>query len=274
MKMSNKVVLVTGASSGFGELTVEKLLSKGYTVYAAARRVERMKKLEEKGAKLLAMDVTSDEQVAAGIDTIIKNEGSIYGLVNNAGYGGYGMIESVDLAEAERQFQVNVFGLARVTKAVLPHMRASKEGRIVNLASVAGQVAFAMGGWYTASKHAVEALSDALRNEVKDFGIKVSIVEPSAVKTEFLDRAMENVDAVNHDPAYKSKVEGFKKNFSESYANAPGPEDAAKAIFDGIDSKNPKIRYQVSGAKMAITMKNLLPAKAFDNIMNNMMGMN
>lgn len=241
--MSEKVILVTGASSGFGELAVERLLNKGYTVYAAARRLDRMKNLEKKGAKLLSMDVTSDEQVDAGIATIIKKEGSIYGLVNNAGYGGYGMIESVSLDEAQRQFQVNVFGLARVTKAVLPHMRSKKEGRIVNLASVAGQVAFGMGGWYTASKHAVEALSDALRNEVKDFGIHVSVIEPGAVKTEFLDRAMEVIDAV------------------------------ANAIIKGIDSNSPKTRYPVNVAASAIAMKRILPTSVFDNIINNTMGL-
>ena len=272
--MSKKVVLVTGASSGFGELAVEKLIDKGYTVYAAARRVERMKKLENKGAKLLSMDVTSDEQVEGAIATIIKNEGSIYGLVNNAGYGGYGMFENVSLEEAERQFQVNVFGLARVTKAVLPYMRAKQAGRIVNIASVAGQVAFGMASWYTASKHAVEALSDALRNEVKDFGIKVSIIEPGSVKTEFLDRAFEVIDRVDHDPVYKAKVEAFKVGIGKSYANAPGPEETVDAIVKGIDSDKPKVRYATSGAGAAITMKRMLPTKTFDNIMNNTMGLN
>lgn len=267
-----KVILVTGASSGFGELAVSKLLDRGYIVYAAARRIDRMKSLEAKGAKLLSMDVTSDEQVNSGVTEIIENEGRIDGLVNNAGYGGYGMIESVDLEEAEYQLQVNVIGLARVTKAVLPYMRNQKSGNIVNLSSVAGHMAFPMGGWYTASKHAVEALSDALRSEVKRFGIKVSIVEPSAVQTEFLDRALEKIDEVAHDEAYLKQVEGFKKAFSKNYENAPGPEAVANAIVDGVTSNKPKIRYQVSGAKSAILLKKLLPQRTFDNIMSNVMG--
>ncbi|QRV02886.1 SDR family NAD(P)-dependent oxidoreductase [Arcanobacterium phocisimile] len=271
--MAHKVVLVTGASSGFGEVAVEKLLSRGYVVYAAARRVERMAKLEELGAKLLKMDVTSQDDVTAGIKTIIDNEGSIYGLVNNAGYGGFGMLESVSLSEAQRQFDVNVFGLVRVTKEVLPYMRAAGDGRIVNVASVVGKVALPMGGWYSSSKHAVEALSDSLRNEVRDFGIRVSIIEPGPVQTEFLERALEVVDSVDHHADYMSKVEAFKTSFSRGYESADGPELTANAIVHAISGDKPKIRYAVSGAKPVLLAKAILPTVVFDHFIKRAMGM-
>ncbi|WP_253280592.1 oxidoreductase [Arcanobacterium phocae] len=263
-----RVVLVTGASSGFGKLAVEKLLSRGYVVYAAARRVERMASLEKQGAHLLRIDVTSDDDVEQGIRTIIEAHGGIYGLVNNAGYGGFGMLENVSLDEAQRQFQVNVFGLMRVTKAVLPYMRDAGEGRIVNVASVVGKVALPMGGWYSASKHAVEALSDSLRNEVKRFDINVSIIEPGPVQTEFLDRAMEVVDRVKHGDAYLDQVEGFKSAFVKSYEHADGPDRTANAIVAAVDSARPKIRYAVSGARPILMLRSILPTTLFDYFLN------
>ncbi|USR80132.1 oxidoreductase [Arcanobacterium pinnipediorum] len=273
LKMARKVVLVTGGSSGFGEVAVAKLLEEGYVVYAAARRLERMAKVEQLGAKLLKMDVTSEEDVSAGIERIIQAEGSIYGLVNNAGYGGFGMLEDVTLAEAQRQFQVNVFGLMRVTKAVLPYMRSAGQGRIVNVASVVGKIAFPMGGWYSASKHAVEALSDSLRNEVRDFGIQVSIIEPGPVRTEFLDRALEVMDKVEHSSVYLGKVAAFKDAFATSYDHADGPEPTAAAIVNAIDSAKPKIRYAVSGAKPLLCAKAVLPTAIFDYFARRAMGM-
>ncbi|QJC21699.1 SDR family NAD(P)-dependent oxidoreductase [Arcanobacterium buesumense] len=269
---SAKVVIVTGASSGFGALVVEKLLSQGYIVYAAARRVERMAALEELGAKLLRMDVTCDDDVEQGVRRVIEAEGSIYGLVNNAGYGGFGMLENVSLAEAQRQFQVNVFGLMRITKAVLPYMRAAGEGRIVNVASVVGKVALPVSGWYSASKHAVEALSDSLRQEVKRFGIRVSIVEPGPVQTEFLDHAMDVVDSVDHDQVYVKQVAGFKRAFLLSYAHADGPERTANAIVAGIASVRPKIRYAVSGAKPIFALAGVMPTVVVDYLVNKAMG--
>lgn len=271
--MSNKVVLITGASSGFGQMTVEKLLKKGYTVYATARRVNLMEDLKEKGAKVISMDVTSDEDVAAGVAQVIEEAGRVDVLVNNAGYGGYGMVESVSLEEAHKQFEVNVFGAARLMKKVLPQMRKQRSGLIINMSSVVGRISSPMIGWYGASKHALESLSDALRAEVKEFGINVVLIEPGAVQTGFLDVAMKQLDTVEHEEEYKTKVEGFKKAFINSYSKAPDPEKVTDTIINAIESNNPKARYAVGDAKMGIMVNNILPDKTYDKVMLSMMGM-
>ncbi len=267
----NKVVLITGASAGFGNLAVKELLNQGHTVYAGARRLEKMRDIEKLGAKIHKMDVTIDDDVNAVVADIIKNEGKIDVLINNAGYGGYGMVEAVSLDEAQRQFDVNVFGLARVAKAVLPHMRSKKSGTVINMSSVVGRVGSPMIGWYGASKRAVEALSDALRAEVKGFGIKVALIEPGAMQTEFLDVALNQVQTVEHPQEYKSNVSNFVEAFKKNYAKAPGPEPVVKAILNATNSNEPKARYTVgSDSKMAILMSRVLPVKAMDNVMRMM----
>lgn len=271
--MSKKVILVTGASSGFGSGTVKALLKKGYIVYASARRIERMKELEEKGAILLPMDITKQEEIETGIKRIIEKSGRIDGLVNSAGYGGYGAVECVTMEEAHKQFDVNVFGLVMVTKAALPYLRKNG-GNIVNISSGAGFSTFPMGGWYSASKHAVEALSDALRCEVERFGVHVSLIEPGSVKTEFMDVAMRQFDTVEHGEVYKKQAEGFKSSFVKSYENAPTEEVVTQAIVAAITSKQPKIRYRVAGAGMIAFMKRWLPDRVFDRIGNMIMGQN
>ncbi len=202
---------------------------------------------------------------------IIKSEGKIDVVVNNAGYGGYGMVEAVSLEEAQRQFDANVFGLARVTKAVLPHMRSRKSGTIINMSSVVGKVPSPMIGWYGASKHAVEALSDALRAEVKGFGIKVAIIEPGAMATEFLDVALKQIQTIKHPQEYKSNVSNFVEAFKKNYSKAPGPEPVVNAILKATNSSNPKTRYKVgSDSKMAIIIHGLLSDKGMDNVMRMM----
>ncbi len=267
----NKVVLITGASAGFGNLAARELLKQGHTVYAGARRLDKMRDIEKLGAKIYKMDVTVDEDVDIVVADIIKNEGKIDVLVNNAGYGGYGMVEAVALSEAQRQFDVNVFGLARVTKAVLPHMRNKKSGTVINLSSVVGKISSPMIGWYGASKHAVEALSDALRAEVKGFGIKVAIIEPGAMVTEFLDVALKQIQTVEHPQEYKLNVSNFIEAFKKNYIKAPGPEPVVNAILKATNSNNPKTRYKVgSDSKMAIMLHSLLSDKAMDNVMRMM----
>lgn len=269
--MDKKVVLITGASSGFGKLSAEKLLDRGFIVYAAARGLEKMKGLKEKGAVPLVMDVTSDEKVDLGISRIISEQGRIDAVVNNAGYGSYGMIECVCMEDAHKQFEVNVFGVIRVIKAVLPHMRKQGRGTIVNISSVIGRVYAPIAGWYSASKHALEALSDSLRAEIKRFGIKVSLIEPGAVKTDFFDVAMKRLEDVEHHEAYSKQVNNFKKLFTSMYDNAPGPEMVADTIVKAIDSKNPKTRYAVGNAKFEILLSRIMSDKAMDNMMNKMM---
>ncbi|MFL6021784.1 MAG: oxidoreductase [Marmoricola sp.] len=179
------VALVTGGSSGIGECTVTELLDAGYTVYTVARRVERMQALAAAGAHVFAMDVTDDASMVAGVERIIAEQGRIDLLVNNAGYGSYGAVEDVPIDEARRQFEVNVFGLARLTQLVTPHMREQKSGRIINISSIGGKFYEPFGAWYHATKFAVEGFSDCLRMELKPFGIKVVIIEPGPIITEW-----------------------------------------------------------------------------------------
>ena len=184
---AGRTALVTGASAGIGKATVERLLEEGYHVYAAARRVDRMRDLEELGAVALEMDVTREEDVVAGVERIDGERGGVDILVNNAGFGLYGAVEDIPLDDARYQFEVNLFGAARLTQLVLPRMRERGAGRIVNVSSVGGKIYTPLGSWYYATKHALEGWSDALRWELKHFGIDVIIVEPGLIRTEFGD---------------------------------------------------------------------------------------
>src|SRR5271169_1594020 len=181
----NKTALVTGASSGIGEATVRRLLAGGYKVFAGARRQDRMAPLAALGATLVPLDLTDDGSIVRAVEAIKAQSGRIDVLVNNAGYGSYGALEDVPLDEARRQFEVNVFGLARLCQLVLPMMRAQKSGKIVNITSIGGKIWEPLGSWYHATKFAVEGLSDCLRVEVGRFGIDVIIIEPGAIRTEW-----------------------------------------------------------------------------------------
>ena len=182
---NGKVILITGASSGIGFDSAQTLAKQGHRVYAAARRTELMEPLKAYGVKVIGMDVTDEESMKQGVETVIQAEGRIDVLINNAGYGYFGAIENVPLEEARRQLEVNVFGLARLTQLVLPYMRKQRSGRIINTSSIAGKRVFYMGGWYNVTKYSVEALSDALRMEMKPFGIDVVMIEPGAIKTDW-----------------------------------------------------------------------------------------
>ena len=204
--MSNRTALVTGASSGIGETTALRLLELGFTVYGAARRVERMSALADAGVKILKMDVTDDASMVSGIEQIIAETGRVDVLVNNAGYGSYGALEDVPMSEAKYQFEVNVFGLARLTQLVLPHMREQRSGHIVNVSSVGGKIYEPLGSWYHATKFAVEGLSDSLRLELKPFGIHVVVIEPGAIKTEWSGIAADGLVKTSGDTAYAEQA--------------------------------------------------------------------
>jgi len=262
-----KIVLITGASAGFGKRTAEKLLDEGYTVYAAARRVERMSDIEAKGADILKMDVTDTASVEAGVDQVIREQGRIDVLFNNAGYGSYGTIECIPIEEIQRQYDVNVFGMGRLIKTVLPHMREKKSGLIINTASIVGHVSTPVLGWYASTKHAVEAISDALRMEVKHLGIDVVMIEPGAVKTEFDEVAFATLDRVEHPEDYKALVAAFRKYSENAYAKCPGPESTADAVVKAIKAKRPKTRYATTtDAKLLPKVRRWLGDRLFDKL--------
>jgi len=265
-----KVVLITGASSGIGKETAKVLHENGFIVYGAARRLERMDELKTLGIKVIAMDVTNDESMVAGVDTILKKEGRIDVLVNNAGYGSYGSVEDVPLDEARRQFEVNIFGLARLCQLVLPSMRNNKHGKIVNISSMGGKIYTPLGAWYHGTKHALEGFSDCLRVETKQFGVDVIIIEPGGIKTEWGDIAIDNMMKTSGTTAYGSFAEKVARMFNASY-EAKGvsePIVIAKTILKAITAKKPKTRYAAGYmAKPYLFLRKILPDKVFDAIL-------
>lgn len=267
-----KVVLITGASSGIGLRAAEKLLEKGCIVYAAARREERMLPLKEKGAHILKMDVTDEASISVGLAKIISEQGRIDVLVNNAGYGYFGPLEMVPLEEARRQFEVNVFGLASLCQKVLPLMRERRKGRIVNVASMAGRFCEPRGDWYHATKYAVVALSECLRMEVAPFNIKVSIVEPGAVKSEWTDIAMKHMEDCCAGTPYEQSARNHSRLFRWGYEKlASNADGVAKAIVRASTSLCPRLVYRKGyGSTMIIVIKALLPERLFEGFMKKM----
>jgi NAD(P)-dependent dehydrogenase (short-subunit alcohol dehydrogenase family) len=273
--MTTKVALVTGASSGIGEATALKLREAGYTVYGAARRVQRMQHLTKQGIQLLAMDVTDDTSMRDGVEKIIADNGRIDVLVNNAGYGSYGAVEDVPLQEAREQFEVNVFGAARLTQLVLPHMRAQRSGTIVNITSMGGRMYTSLGGWYHATKFALEALSDCLRMELKPFGIDVVVIEPGGVKSEWGGIAAQKVLAVSGTGPYAPQGNAVAESLSSeaSQRRMSSPDLIAKTIVKSVRARRPKTRYAVGfGAKPMIFLHNTLPNRTFDGFMRRATG--
>ncbi|MGW4094619.1 oxidoreductase [Nocardia sp. NPDC004750] len=273
--MTTKTALVTGASSGIGEATARKLAGLGYTVYGAARRTDRLQKLAADGIKPLAMDVTDDASATAGIAQIVAETGRIDVLVNNAGYGSYGAIEDVPLDEARYQFEVNVFGAARLAQLVLPHMREQRSGTIVNITSMGGKIYTPLGGWYHGTKFALEGLSDCLRLEAKPFGVDVVVIEPGGIATEWGGIAADHLRKVSGDTAYALQARAVATSLSSEASakrNSP-PQVIADAIGKAVTARRPKTRYTVGfGAKPLIFLKWLLPDRAFDALIKRATG--
>ncbi len=273
--MSTQIALVTGASAGIGTVTARRLASAGFTVYGAARRTDRLAELADDGVIALAMDVTDDDSMRAGVERILDEQGRIDVLVNNAGYGSYGAIEDVPLEEARRQFEVNVFGLARLVQLVLPTMREQGSGRIINITSMGGRMATAMGGWYHATKFAVEGLSDSLRQEVAPFGIDVVVIEPGAIRTEWGGIAAEGMIEVSGDGAYADRVRRAATTLSSPRSERlqSSPDVVAKAIVRAATARRPRTRYAIgAGAKPIIYGRKVLPDRAFDAAARRFMG--
>ena len=270
-----RTALVTGASSGIGEETARRLQGLGYTVYGAARRTDRLEKLAAEGVRPLAMDVTDDASMTAGIARIIEETGRIDVLVNNAGYGSYGAIEDVPIDEARRQFEVNLFGLGRLVQLVTPHMRGQKSGTIINISSMGGRLTTPLGGWYHATKYAVEALSDALRMELKPFGIDVVLVEPGGICTEWAGIAADHLEETAEGSAYSDQIRavaGSMRNESVQRRQSP-PAVIANAVEKIVTARKPRTRYAVGFmAKPLITARRVLPDRAFDRVISAALG--
>jgi short-subunit dehydrogenase len=268
----NKVALVTGASSGIGKETAKLLVQNGYTVYGAARRVDKMAELKGIGVKLITMDVTDENSMVAGVTEILQTEKHIDLLVNNAGYGSFGALEDVPLSEAKYQFEVNIFGLARLTQLVLPTMRAQHSGRIINISSIGGSFGEPHGAWYHATKFAVEGLSDSLRMELKQFGIDVVIIKPGAIITEWGSIASENLLKTSGNTAYKTLAHKHVKMFEKTYKLGSQPIVVARTIVKAAMANRPKTRYATGGgAKIILFLREILTDKMFDKVMLGMM---
>ena len=263
-------VLITGCSTGIGRATAERLARAGMTVYASARRPESIEDLRGAGCRTIALDVTDEESMRAAVEEVERAEGAVGALVNNAGYSQSGAVETVPLDDVRRQFETNVFGLLRMCQLVLPGMRREGRGRIVNVSSMGGKLTFPGGGVYHATKHAVEAISDAMRFEVKGFGVDVSIIEPGLIKTHFAETA---VGSVSHEDGPYAE---FNTAVSAATAGAyegpfgklgGGPDDVAKAIEKAITARRPRPRYPVTlSARVFMTQRALLPDRAWDRL--------
>ena len=265
-------ILITGCSTGIGRATALHLVQRGHTVYASARREETLADLERAGCRTLALDVTSEASMRAAVDRVVAEEGAVGALVNNAGYSQSGAIETVDMDDVRRQFETNVFGLIRMCQLVLPSMRERRAGRIVNISSMGANFTFPGGGIYHATKYAVEAVSDALRFEVKGFGVHVAIVQPGLIRTEFSETAAAEVRTDDGPYArFNSRVVKATKSVYEKgpMAKLGGEPDAvAKAIEHALTAARPKIRYRVTpSAHVLINQRRLLPDRAWDRML-------
>lgn len=264
-----KTVLVTGASSGIGKMIAQELQTAGFKVYAAARRVDKMADLKAFGIIPIALDLTNDESVTKCVNTILTAEESIDVLVNNAGYGSYGAIEDVPLSEGRRQFEVNLFGMARLIQLVTPTMRKNHYGKIVNISSMGGKIWTKFGGWYHATKYAVEGMSDCLRLELKPFGIDVIVVEPGGIKTNWGIIAAENLKKTSANGAYadmaNKTADGMIKNYSGNMLSKP--ELIAKTVRKSVTKRKPRTRYLIGfGAKAMVWTHKIFGDKVFDSV--------
>lgn len=272
-----KVILITGASSGMGKDTALRLLKEGHIVYGAARRVEKMKDIVNAGGNALALDVTDRESIKKAVDQVVKQQNRIDILWNNAGYSLNGAVENISYEETLRQFDVNVFGVAEMTKAVLPTMRKQGYGKIINTSSIGGRMHMpVLGSWYHASKFAIEGWSDALRMELEPFGIDVVLLEPGGVATEFVDVLSKPM----RDKAKGTAYEELTEKVANGLVNANNPKNMsptsviADAVVKIVNAKKPKTRYVVGkNANLILSMRKFLSDRTYDRIIKRMTDM-
>jgi NAD(P)-dependent dehydrogenase (short-subunit alcohol dehydrogenase family) len=278
MPFTSSVVLVTGCSSGIGRAAAEHLASLGHAVVATARRVEAIADLASAGCRTLALDVTDEASMGAAVDATIAAHGRIDVLVNNAGYSQSGAVESVPVGRARAQFETNVFGPLRLTQLVLPGMRARGSGRIVNVSSMGGRLVLPGGGVYHASKYALEALSDALRYELRPFGVAVVLIEPGLVRTRFAETVVAHLGSIpgagDDDEVARTYADfnAYVRTGTRSvYEKGPlakmagDPVDVARAIARAIAAPRPRARYTVTpSATFLLTLRRWLGDAGWD----------
>ncbi len=269
--MPPRVAIVTGASSGIGESVARALHVQGFRVFAAARRVDRMDGLAAVGIQVRPLDVTDDASMVAFVEGVMADSGQVDVLVNNAGYGSYGALEEVPMDEARRQFDVNVFGLARLTQLVLPQMRSRRSGRIINISSMGGKIYEPLGSWYHATKFAVEGLSDSLRLELAPFGVDVVVIEPGAIKTEWAGISGANLRQRSAEGPYARQAGQVAAALDAASGDQPrgsDPSVVAEAVVKAATARRPRTRYVVGlGARPMLLARRVLPDRGFDGVM-------
>jgi short-subunit dehydrogenase len=285
MSEPSKAVLITGCSSGIGRATAERLSRAGYSVYATARRPESIAALKDAGCETLALDVTDEQSMRAAVDAVEQAEGAVGVLINNAGYSQSGAMETVPLKAARRQFETNVFGVVRLTQLVLPKMRAQRWGKIVNVGSMGGRLSFPGAGHYHATKHALEAISDAMRYELRGFGIDVILLEPGLIRTEFGEAALASIVQSQTDAAgdggaaagegdpyaqFNATVGAVTKGAYDGPMRllGSGPDRVAKVIEKALKRRRPPTRIKITpSARLLIATRRLLSDRAWDAAM-------
>ncbi|MBA2678753.1 MAG: SDR family NAD(P)-dependent oxidoreductase [Ktedonobacteraceae bacterium] len=267
-----KVALVTGASSGIGKATATALVSAGYITYATARRLEALISLKDLGCRVLQLDVTDDASMIAAVRVVEAEHGAIDVLVNNAGYGEMGPLEELDMVAVRREFETNVFGLLRMCQLVLPGMRAQGYGRIVNIGSVGGLFTAPGAGAYHASKYAVESFSDALRYEVQPFGVDVVLIEPTGVRTPYVEKSIATIPQARSDSPYavfnKNLDTVIQQMFGRNARGILAPEDVANVVVKAVQARRPQTRYKVGVvAHLLPLVRRALPDRRWDALM-------
>jgi NAD(P)-dependent dehydrogenase (short-subunit alcohol dehydrogenase family) len=272
-----QVVLITGCSSGIGKATALEAAGRGHTVFATSREREGARDLEGlDGIRTLALDVTDRDSIRIAVEAAIAQAGRVDALVNNAGYGQYGAVEDVTLEQWRRQFDVNLFGAVETARAVLPAMREARRGTIVNVSSVAGKIAIPFAAPYCASKHALEAVSDALRVEVAPFGLRVVVIEAGPISTRFTERARAGVTlllsgAGPYASFYRSAERAMETDFQ---VGALPPQEVARVIVNAIEAARPATRYRITRmARVLILLRRFLPDRFFDRRMKKTLGL-
>ncbi|WP_264875869.1 oxidoreductase [Vibrio agarivorans] len=269
---NSKVIFITGASSGMGKDTAMDLIKQGHIVYCAARRVEEMDDLKQAGGHVLQLDISNEQDIKHCVNQIIEEQGRIDVLWNNAGYGLYGSVEETSLDDARYQFEVNVFGLARLTQLVTPYMRVAKSGTIINTSSIGGKIYAPMGAWYHASKHAIEGFSDCLRLELEPKGINVVVLEPGAIKTEFPEVMSKQVLGNSGSGPYQDLAKRVANlSLKESGKDGAGSPTSviSKVIQEIINNPKPKTRYAAGKfSTTTLLMRRFLSDRAFDRIID------